>query len=119
LNLIFTKTDGENLGLQALIFLALQAIVVILVGYIEFTQLIRGGIIKHFSSWENFNDQLFLWINLLQVVLKIIVMKSGKNVIPDFELMTQPKEEAILFDTYEVESLKGGGGNGGLVDDLN
>jgi hypothetical protein len=33
--------------------------------------------------------------------------------------MTQPKEEAILFDTYEVESLKGGGGSGGLVDDLN
>ena len=85
LYLIFSKTDGENSSLQALIFLALQAIVVILVGYIEVIQLIQGGIIKHFSSWENFNDQLFLWINLLQVVLKIIVMKSGRNVIPDFD----------------------------------
>ena len=118
LNLIFTKTDGQNSSIQALIFLALQAIVVILVGYIEIIQLIQGGIVKHFSSWENFNDQLFMWINLLQVVLKIMVMKSGKNVIPDFDNVSQPKEEASLFDTYEIESLKGGGDDGKLNDDM-
>ena len=66
----------------------------------------HNGLIKHYSSWENFNDILFLWVNVFQVILKGMYFRDGKRIIPDWR-------------TSE-ESFRGGsnGLTGGKLDEV-
>jgi hypothetical protein len=78
------------------------------VGWVEITQCYHNGIAKHFLSWENLNDSLFLWLNLIQVVFKLWFMESGRNIIPDW---TATGDATLsLIDTNEIVSFKGGSG---------
>ena len=75
----------------------------------------HNGLIKHYSSWENLNDILFLWVNVFQVIFKGIYFRDGKRIIPDWRTseesfhdgssgLTGGKiDKAIELDTISLE----------------
>lgn len=75
--LIFTNVEHSDTYLMRYIFIAAQSLVVLFVGYVEIIQLMNNGFAKQFLSWENINDQIFLWLNFAQVILKLIYISKG------------------------------------------
>ena len=76
--LIFSNVEQDaGAYLMRYIFIVAQCFVVMFVGYVEMIQLKNNGFAKQFLSWENINDAIFLWINVAQVILKIIYIGKG------------------------------------------